>query len=424
MSSPDPLRLPLADLLGDIHRAMEPNGIGERLLRVGMEAELIPVDAAGVRLPIEEDVEGRPGGRSLLADVGRRLGWKEAHSAKGAPLFRVPGCGVFSFEPGGQIELSTDAFACVGDVWEAARRSLRPLYDEAEVRGVRLITRGMDPDNRSEDVPLQVTSSRYRRQRAHYRGVGPWGERMMVLSAAIHVNVDLGGRAVSRWRAANRMAPWLTALFANSPRMEGEDAGWRSARAGQWRFLDPTRTGVFPAVGDPAGEYLGFALDAIDFLGSADGEPGRPFRDSWERGATREAWHGHLTTLFPEVRPRGYLELRSFDTLPPRWLVVPAVVCVGALYDPEALREVEEVLPDVGEEDLVRAGRHGVRDTSVRSRAMELFDVAIEGARRLGTSVVDPASLERALDFRQRFPARSEDPGHEEDDARPFPAGE
>jgi glutamate--cysteine ligase len=243
---------------------------------------------------------------------------------------------------------------------------------------------------------------------------------MMVLSAAIHVNLDLGGRAVRRWRAANRMAPWLTALFANSPRMEDQDAGWRSARAAQWRSLDPTRTGVFAAADDPAREYLGFALDAIDFLGPPEGEPGRPFRASWEHGATREAWHRHLTTLFPEVRPRGYLEMRCFDALPPRWLVVPAVVSVGALYDPEALRHLEDVLPEVTEEDLVRAGRHGVHDPGVRARALELFDVAMAGAKRLGGAVVDPVSLERALEFRERFPARGQDPGHEEDGEDPF----
>jgi glutamate--cysteine ligase len=419
MAAPAVERLGYDELLADVRAALGPSGHGDRRLRMGVEAELIPVRADGSRVRLRDDPHGRATGYELLGSVGGRQGWREERSSKGSPLFRAPGIGVFSFEPGGQVELSTDAFSSVAQVRDAALAALRPLYAEAEGYGIRFLARGMDPVSRAAEVGLQIPSERYRKQRAHYRALGTEGERMMLLSAAIHVNLDLGGRAVRRWRVANRMAPWLTALFANSPSLEGRAAGARSARAEQWRALDPTRTGTFPG-DDPAAEYLGFALGAHDFLTPEEGAPARAFRASWEGGADRAAWRSHLRTLFPEVRPRGYLELRSFDALPPRWLVVPLVLAVGALYEPRALVDLEAALPPPTRADLVHAGRVGMADPGVRARALQLYDLAVAGAERLGARVVDADALDVAHAFRDRFAAQGADPGHEPDEASPF----
>ena len=243
---------------------------------------------------------------------------------------------------------------------------------------------------------------------------------MMVLSAALHVNVDLGGRAVRRWWVSNRMAPLLTALCANAPRELDDGSTVRSWRAEQWRHLDPTRTGLFGDEVDPAGEYLAFALDALDFLGAEEGRDAQPFRTSWDAGADLDAWRRHLSTLFPEVRPRGYLELRSVDALRPAWYAVPLVLAAGILYDPLALGEAQELLPEVDPDLLLRAGRAGLADAQVAEHATALFDLALAGAERLGGTAVGEASLEAAQAYRERFVAKRLDPGSEPDGLNPF----
>jgi glutamate--cysteine ligase len=307
-----------------------------------------------------------------------------------------------------------DGLVCTAD------EVLRDLFDAAECLGIRLITRGIDPVGEPSAAPLLVSSTRYRKQSAHYETIGPWGRRMMRQSVALHVNLDLGGRPVRRWGVANRMAPLLTAIFANSPRFQGRETGHRSFRAHQWRHVDPSRTGVFTSGDRPVPAYTSFALGALDFLGAEDGARARPFREAWLRGTSLEAWRAHLSTLFPEVRPRGYLELRSLDALRPAWLPVPVVLAVGALYDPAALSELETLLPEPSEESLEAAGRVGVRDAAVRERAADLFDVALAGARRLGNDVVGGRALEITQAFRVRFLDRGEDPGDEADTVDPF----
>jgi glutamate--cysteine ligase len=397
-----------------VTRALGASVAGEDGLRIGLEAELIPVAVdGGARVGVDAPL-GQPATRPLLQRaVARHRGTIE-DGPYGVPRVRIPGVGVFSFEPGGQLELSTEAFYSVDDLIAAVERILRPLARDAEEMGIALLTRGMDARNQVDDVPFVVTSQRHRRLRAHYDRIGPWGARMMVLSAALHVNLDLGGRPVRRWWVANRMAAVLTALFANSPGPTdpGEEEA-RSTRAEQWRRLDPSRTGLFGADDDARGRYLAFALGALDFLGTPEGEAVRPFRAAWEEGADLSRWRAHLSTLFPEVRPRGYMEIRSVDALRPAWYSVPLVLAVGLLYDPSGLARAEEVLPPADLTLLARAGRQGVRDTALRDAALEAFDVALSGARDLGPRMVGGQSLERAEEFRRRFVAQRRDPGDE-----------
>ena len=195
--------------------------------------------------------------------------------------------------------------------------------------------------------------------------------------------------------------------------LEGKQSGLRSNRAEQWRHLDPSRTGAFSESEDPVSAYARFALDAPDFLSSTEGSPARPFRQHWEDGAGVQQWQAHLTTLFPEVRPRGYLELRSFDALPPWWIAVPLVISVGILYAPRALSAAAELLEDPTPESLLLAGRRGLGDPDLQRRATYLFELALQGASELGEHVVGGAALEEARAFRDRFVLAGEDPGHE-----------
>jgi glutamate--cysteine ligase len=241
---------------------------------------------------------------------------------------------------------------------------------------------------------------------------------MMRQTAALHLNLDLGLAPPVRWRAAARLAPLLTAIFANSPQAEGSPTGHRSTRQRQWRALDPSRTGL-PATGvDPCGgdeaihaEYLAFALEAGAFLLGPEGAPARPFRAWLGTGAGLDDWRRHLTTLFPEVRPRGYLELRSVDALPLRWYGAPLALAVGVLYAPDGPEAAIACLPEPTPDQLDRAGRLGLADADLAAAAGVALDLAEAGLARL-------AGVERAHDtlctFRRAFTDRGLDPGHDE----------
>ena len=185
----------------------------------------------------------------------------------------------------------------------------------------------------------------------------------------------------------------------------------RSWRAEQCRRLDPSRTGLFASSGDPAVDYAEFALEAPALLLGEPEQEALPFRVWLERGAGAEALDDHLSTLFPEVRPRGYLELRSFDALPPRWYPAVVVPVVGILYSGAALLEAERLLPEPSDAALVDAGRAGLGSQERARLARDVFQLGLEGARRLGEETVGGAALEVAEAFYAEFTGRGRAPG-------------
>ncbi|MGH7657875.1 MAG: glutamate-cysteine ligase family protein, partial [Gemmatimonadales bacterium] len=245
--------------------------------------------------------------------------------------------------------------------------------------GLEILGQGIDPVNPVERVPLQFDAPRYRRMAAHFERLGPHGARMMRQTASLHVNVDFGASPLRTWRFLNAAAPYLTAIFANSSRYAGDVTGHQSYRALVWRELDPLRTGQFPCL-DPVEEYLDFALEAPAFLLGREGDPAEPFRAWWNRmGATFADWHEHLTTLFPDVRPRGYLEIRCIDALPLEWAGVPAVLLTGLLRNPDSFGAAEHLLGPPDPELAWLAGEVGLRAPRLGAVARELFEIGLAG---------------------------------------------
>ncbi len=330
-------------------------------LRIGMEVEFIPTHIAdGSRVPITN-----PSGTASLPFLrahAERVGWGEGVSYAGSPSFDVGRGGALAFEPGGQIELATGPMASVAALSAELDRLIPGLIRGAQQSEIVLVTRGIDPLGKLEDTVLLLESERYLRMQRHLDRQGTWGRRMMRQTAAIHLNLDLGPHPLARWHAANWMAPILTAMFANSSEYEGGATGHRSYRALQWRNLDPARTGLVLG-DDPPAAYTRMGLEAPALFLGPPGEPAESFRSWLERdAATATDWDRHVSTLFPEVRARGYLEIRAIDALPPEFFVVPAVIATGALYDAEACEAVTETLPEPSLALLGRAGECGLRD--------------------------------------------------------------
>ncbi len=378
---------------------------------------MIPVDAAGRPLPIEPDdaAPERPASAPLLADVAREQGWCPAVSPAGSPGWRVPGGGLLSFEPGGQIEYSSPPFDGVDRLVEHVEAVFSRVDARAAERGIGLLARGIDPRTPFDEAPLRLAAERYRRMSDHYDRRGPAGRRMMRQTAALHLNVDVGPDLVTGWAVANKLAPALIALFANSPEADGRESGHRSVRAAQWRALDPSRTGVRTPGGDPTDrraaveDYLRFAVEADAFLLGPPGLAARPWRGWPEGSLTLADFDVHLSTLFPEVRPRGYLELRSVDALPLAWYGAPLALVAGVLQDPATRLDALDALPEVDHDALVRAGREGLADAGVRRSAELALDLAESGLRRVGGA---ERSAEVLRDYRARFAARGLDHGH------------
>lgn len=400
MSADTPRCAGAAGLLHERVRALFESGAEPR---VGVEVEAIPVRAS--------DGEPVAPAQALptLRALAKARGWPESTNYAGAPAFRTGTGGTLTFEPGGQVEYATAPMLDLGALDADLTSTLVPVGECLEREGIRLLARGVDPNTPLSRTGLHVEGERYRRMSEHLGRIGPSGHRMMRQTAALHLNVDAPGAPLEGWRAACAMAPALMAAFANSPTVDGRPSGHRSTRAAQWRLLDPSRTGLVATGPDPVREYLDFALGAEAFLLGPAGVPARPLR-AWIGELSSAEIDAHLSTLFPEVRPRGYLEVRSVDALPLRWVIVPTALLVGLLFDPRA-RAAAAAMPPWSGEALERAGRCGLADPALAERVRDLFDLAEAGLAALGPAVVPPKIRARVADYRRTMTDRGLDPG-------------
>ena len=368
--------------------------------RVGLEIEMLPMLAASALPCPLEGVGSTPSTLGFLRPYGAADGWREQRSPKGAPYFTLPNGWTLTFEPGGQLELCTTPSGSVSAVARESSEILSRLRSAARDVGIELLSVGIDPLNDITCVPLQLKSARYVAMTRYFESIGPSGVRMMRQTAATQLSLDAGSAPEERWRLLSDLTPYLTAIFANSARYAGEESGFRSFRAHCWRSLDASRTGV-PHPELPACEaYAHFALDAFDMTRTDDRGAYRRFRD-WvlEGQGDSSQWENHLTTLFPEVRPRGHLEVRCMDALPPEEIVAPAVLLAGLTYDAGASAEARRLVPPVDDDMLNRAARCGLYDPTIASIATDLAQIALHGASALGEHVVRATDVERAAEL-------------------------
>ncbi len=345
--------------------ALRPGPLG----RVGLELEahLVDLDRPAARVPW-----GRVTG--VLAAV--------------PPL---PGGSRVTVEPGGQVELSGPPAPDAGTAVAALRA------DRAVVAGVLAGARlglapvGTDPLR----PPARVCPApRYRAMEQHFTAVGCGGPgtAMMTATASLQVNLDAGPRGgwSRRVALAHQLGPVLVAVSACSPLLGGRATGWRSSRQRVWGALDQARCGPLLGGADPAGEWAVYALSAPVMLvrdpdtGDADPVLTRTSFADWVTGAAPLAGRRptaadldyHLSTLFPPVRPRGYLEIRYLDGAPEPWWPALAAVTAALLDDPAAAdAAAEATAPVAGAWD--RAAREGLADADLRTAAVRCLAAAL-----------------------------------------------
>lgn len=376
--------------------------------RIGAEVELIAVDAES-RRPVPF---GGPGGvLELVRAAALAHGWREQpRPAYGAPAFDT-NSGWISFEPGGQIEFSAAPGTSLSALVSVLQRAVTALADAADSAGIELLSVGVDPLTPVEATRLELDAHRYRAMQRHFDTIGCSGRRMMRQTASMQICVDVGDTPLARWRLLNALTPLLAAVFANSSLYDGATSGFQSFRRQIWASLDPARTGVAPPDTTTPDDYLEFALGAPAFLIADTARPARPAREALSDGAmSSEQWRAHLTTLFPEVRPRGYFEVRTVDALRPAWYAAPLVFLSGLVLDETNATLLATELPGASVEALVRAGRCGLADPSLAALGCQLAAMAVAGCRRLGERFVDGGTREQAEEFFTRYTARGLSP--------------
>jgi glutamate--cysteine ligase len=319
--------------------------------RIGTEHEKFPFYAED-HTPVP--YEGPRGIRMLLEGMQGLLGWEpimEGDHPIG--LFDVTGGGAISLEPGGQFELSGAPVATLHDTAIETAAHLAQVKEVADPLGIRFLGLGMSPLWSRAETPV-MPKSRYKIMRNYMPKVGSRGLDMMFRTSTVQVNLDFSSEAdmVRKLRVSLALQPIATALFANSPFTEGKPNGFLSMRSEIWRDTDNNRAGMLPfAFEDGFGfeRYVDYALDVpMYFVKRGDtyhDVTGQSFRDLLEGKlpglpgafATTSDWANHLSTIFPEVRLKRYLEMRGADVGSRRFITALSAFWVGLLYDRDCL---------------------------------------------------------------------------------------
>ena len=376
--------------------------------RIGTEHEKF-VFRTGSLAPVSYD--GPDGIRALMQELIRRYGWIAIREGDNVIALRRPDGekgGTISLEPGGQFELSGAPLETLHETAAETDEHLREVIDVGEDLAIGFLGIGFSPKWRLDEVP-RMPKKRYQVMTRYMPTVGSRGLDMMYRTATVQVNLDFGSEAdmVKKLRVSLALQPIATALFASSPFTEGKPNGFQSMRSEVWRDTDKRRTGMLPFVFEPGmgyERYVEYALDVPMYFVYRGGNyidvAGASFRDflngrlkgfEGER-PTADDWSDHLTTLFPEVRLKRFLEMRGADG--GRWGTITALPAfwTGILYDETALDQAWEMVRDwtADERDKLRndVPKSGFgtrfRSTSVRDLARQALRISRLGLKNRG----------------------------------------
>jgi glutamate--cysteine ligase len=372
--------------------------------RIGTEHEKFPFTVEGHR-PIP--YESQRSIRALLEGMQHLLGWEpilEGGNIIG--MFDVTGGGAISLEPGGQFELSGAPVETVHHTCSELMSHLAQLREVARPLGIGFLGLGMTPNWTRADIPT-MPKGRYRIMTAYMPKVGSRGLDMMYRTCTVQTNLDFSSEAdmVRKLRVSLALQPVVTAMFANSPFTEGRPNGFLSFRSEIWRDTDNARAGMLPWTFEPGmgfERWVDYALDVpMYFVKRGDryvDVSGKSFRDllagklealPGER-ATISDWANHISTIFPEVRLKRYLEMRGADSGPWRRLPAFAAYWVGILYDDDSLAAAWDMVKDWTTEerqalrdDVPKLGfKARLRGRDVLSLAKETLAIAERGLAR------------------------------------------
>ena len=316
--------------------------------RIGTEHEKFGFDLSSLA-PLTYD--GKPGIRELLEGLSR-FGWKPSYEGGNVIAMSLEGQSI-TLEPGGQVELSGAPLESIHETCNEVNNHLAQVKEVATEIGAGFIGLGFHPKFGRADMPL-MPKGRYDLMVKYMPKKGGHGLDMMLRSCTVQANLDFESEAdmVKKFRVALSLQPVATALFANSPFVDGKPSGYLSYRSFVWTDTDPDRCGILPFVfeqGMSFERYVDYALDVPMYFVHRDATyidaTGLSFRDFLDgnlsilpgQKPTMQDWEDHLTTLFPEVRMKRFLEMRGADGGPWARLCALPAFWAGILYDTVAL---------------------------------------------------------------------------------------
>jgi glutamate--cysteine ligase len=359
-----------------------------------------------------------PAGILALLDGLQRFGWQPV--LDGDNLVALSdGSASISLEPGGQFELSGAPLHTLHETCAEVHEHLRQVREVAGELGLGMIGLGFNPKWRREDIPW-MPKGRYAVMHRYMPTRGSLGLDMMLRTCTVQVNLDYASEAdmVRKFRMSLALQPVAVALFANSPFVEGKPSGYLSYRSHVWTDVDPDRSGMLPFVFEPGfgfERYVEYMLDVPMYFVYRDGRyidvAGQSFRDflagrlpglPGER-PTLSDWNDHLTTAFPEVRLKRYLEMRGADAGPWARICALSALWTGLFYDAQALGGAVALVADWTTEEQARlradVPRLGLqtpfRGRPLREVAQRMLELSRDGLQR-----------------RRRLDATGQDEGH------------
>ncbi len=353
--------------------------------KIGTEHEKFVYRTADHRAPSYEE----PGGIRDMLEGLEAYGWTPIE--EGCKVIALSGKdGAISLEPAGQLELSGAPLDNLHETCAETGRHLEQVKAVGDKLGLAFLSLGMWPDKSREELPI-MPKGRYAIMLRHMPRVGTMGLDMMLRTCTIQVNLDYSSEArmAKMFRTSLALQPLATALFANSPFTDSKPNGYLSYRSHIWSDTDPARTGMLPFVfedGFGYERYADYALDVPMYFVFRDGKyidaAGQSFRDFLEgklpalpgERPTMDDWTDHLSTAFPEVRMKSFLEMRGADGGPWSRICALPALWVGLLYDDNALDAAWDVVKNWTMEE---------RET-LRSQVPKLaLDAPVAGGRTL-----------------------------------------
>lgn len=395
-TEPSPIVRSIDELEATFHAGAKPR----EAWRIGVEYEKPVVDSrTGEAVPYA----GPNGIGRILAELAERFPqWNPVH--EGAEVIALEdGRASITLEPGGQLEMSGEQCGSLHCAKEELDRHVHEILEVGDAVGVRFLGLGIVPKTPIERISW-MPKQRYRIMREIMGRTGRLGRRMMAQTATVQCNFDYSSEsdAQRKMRVSLALGPLLVAVSANSPIVDGRPSGYQSFRAHIWTDTDPDRCGTLPFAfrGESLfRSYTEYALDVpMYFIWRDEGyrEVGAiSFRRFLEQGhegerATLADWTLHLTTLFPEVRLKSYLEVRSADSQSPELMLGTPALMKGLFYDDDALDAALDVAKAWGPAELPELHAAAAKDglsakvgrMTLADYAREIVDIARHGLAR------------------------------------------
>jgi glutamate--cysteine ligase len=386
-----------AQLIEDLESACTPR---DKWL-IGTEHEKFAFRLSdNTRLPYE----GPDGIGEILSRL-ERFGWEPIQEQGKTIALSMNGCAI-TLEPGGQFELSGAPLETIHQTCDEVHTHLAQVKEVGDELGTGMLGLGFDPTWRRDQVSW-MPKGRYAIMNREMQRVGNLGLDMMLRTCTVQTNLDFSDEAdmVQKYRISLALQPVATALFANSPFKEGKPSGFLSLRSNVWTDTDPSRCGMLPFVfeqGYGFERHVDYILDVPMYFVYRDGiyhdVAGKSFRDFMAgklEGFEGEIphmgdWTDHMTTNFPEVRLKKYLEMRGTDGGPWRSLCALPAYWVGLLYDSDAQSAAWDMIKDWSIEEQARMRddvpaqglKTPFRGGTVQDLAKQSLEIASAGLKR------------------------------------------